>query len=91
MITVPTKVSEPKLTMNDGDFDSLYAVENYLGRGAFGEVRRCVSRVNGSQFAVKHLDRSRMDKEAEEVTEKEIEVCNGVAFTMFKHRNQEPA
>ncbi|XP_065183152.1 calcium/calmodulin-dependent protein kinase type II delta 1 chain-like [Sycon ciliatum] len=79
MITVPTmEVSAPGLVMKDADFESIYVVKDYLGRGAFGEVRSCVSRMDGSLFAVKHLDRSRMDKEAEEVTEKEIEISHGL-------------
>lgn len=70
-------VEAPKADVVSGDnktFLESFTVGSYLGRGAFGEVKRCMSRVDGSTYAVKELDRGRMSKEAEEATVKEIEV-----------------
>ena len=78
-------VDPPKVVTNDHvDFASSFSLEEYLGRGAYGEVKRCVSRYDGRSYAVKFLDKSRMSKSAEEATEEEIEV-SGFELSCVMH------
>ena len=45
-----------------------YKIEATLGRGSFGNVRKCKNRMTGERFAVKVLSKKRMDEDDIEST-----------------------
>lgn len=54
------------ILVNSGKFRDYYQLGQVLGTGAFGEVRKCVSRTSKLIRAVKIIKKESMSKEEEE-------------------------
>lgn len=54
------------ILVNSGKFRDYYQLGQVLGTGAFGEVRKCVSRTSKVIRAVKIIKKESMSKEEEE-------------------------
>ena len=59
--------------MKDTKFEDVYELKGFLGKGAFGEVRKCICRETDEIFAVKEIQLS-ADEEAREKAENEAKV-----------------
>jgi 5'-AMP-activated protein kinase catalytic alpha subunit len=50
------------LSLNEKTPSSGYQIENFLGKGSFGEVRRSLHMETGESVAMKILEKSRLKK-----------------------------
>ena len=59
--------------MKEDKFEDFYELKSFIGRGSFGEVRKCICRKTDELFAVKEIQFD-LDEEAREKAENEAQV-----------------
>ena len=59
---------------NNDDIRKDYQINDVLGSGAFGEVRKCMSKKTGKTRAVKIIKKEQMNKHEQKLLETEINI-----------------
>lgn len=60
--------------MNEGNIKTFYKISSCIGRGAYGEVRKCLSKETNALRAVKIINKKYLEQKAEEQLLSEISI-----------------
>lgn len=60
--------------MNEGNIKTFYKISSCIGRGAYGEVRKCLSKETNALRAVKIINKKYLERTAEEQLLSEISI-----------------
>ncbi|KJE97821.1 calcium/calmodulin-dependent protein kinase II gamma M subunit [Capsaspora owczarzaki ATCC 30864] len=61
--------------ITDTDINEIYEIKEVLGKGAFSQVKKCVHRESGAEFAVKVIDLRRVPPNEKAKIKREARIC----------------